>query len=212
MTEKDIKLTGKDKVDLAIEAGIGAIPVVGGPLQTLYFGAQNEKRFKRIEKFYNELNKELENMKSQIPPIDSIPNKDDFLGILEDLNTEVEKSKSQSKIDYFKAFYKNTLLTSNSFSFDAHSFFLESLINLTNLELNILFFLRERGMANFTTGINMPGVSDELIIGSLNRLTNYGYLTSQVNSIAIGGPVSNSNKAYKINKLGMEFSFFILNN
>lgn len=211
MTEKDIKLTGKEKVELAIEAGIGAIPVVGGPLQTLYFGAQNEKRFKRIESFYNNLNAELESIRNQIPPIDSIPNKDEFLGILEDLNSEVEKAKSQSKIDYFKKFYINTLLSSNSLNFDLHSFFLEALVNLTNLELSILFFLNQIGTRDYSQGINIPGVSDDLINGSLNRLTDYGFLSSQLVNITIGGPSSRSNNAYKINELGMQFSSFILN-
>lgn len=210
MNEKEIQLTGKDRVELAIEAGIGAIPVVGGPLQTLYFGAQNEKRFKRIEKFYNELNSDLEKIKHQIPPVDSLANKDDFLGILEDINAEVEKAKSQSKIEYFKTFYVNMLISSNSSSFDIHSFFLESLVNLTNLELQLLSFLRRQGATHFSTGINIPGVSEDLIIGSLNRLTDYGFLTSQINSISIGGPVSNSDKSFKINSLGIEFSSFIL--
>ncbi len=211
MSEKDLKLTGKDKVELAIEAGIGAIPVVGGPLQTLYFGAQNEKRFKRIEKFYNELNNDLEKMKSQIPPIDSLPNKDDFLGIIEDLNSEVEKAKTQSKIEFFKAFYKNTLLTSDSSSFDKHSYFLESLVSLTLLEIDLLFALREKGTQQFHTGISKPGVSDDLILGSLNKLTDFGFITSAINQIIFGEPTSNTSKSYKINSLGMEFTLFIMN-
>lgn len=210
MSDKDNKLTRKDMVDLAIEAGIGAIPVVGGPLQTLYFGAQNEKRFKRIEKFYNELNDELENMKHQIPPIDTIPNKDEFLGILEDLNSEVEKAKTQSKIKYFKSFYKNTLLTSNTPNFNTHNFFLEALVNLTNLELEILFYLFTKAQQRYISDIRVNGVSNDLVIGSLNRLADYGLVSTNLLEISLGGPSSGASNAYKITDLGTQFSSFVL--
>lgn len=212
MNDDNVKLTGKELVDIAVEAGIGAIPVVGGPLQTLYFGSKNEKRFKRIEKFYQELNDDLTKIKNQIPPIDSIPNKDEFLGILEDLNSEVEKAKSQSKIEYFKSFYKNTLLTSNSYNFDTHSFFLETLINLTNLELKILFFLLSQGQQEYSTNIQVDGVSNDLVTGSLSRLTDYGLVSAHLVNITIGGPSSMPNSAHKINDLGCQFSSFILSN
>lgn len=211
VNDDNFNLTGKEKLELVIEAGIGAIPIVGGPLQTLYFGSQNEKRFKRVEQFYSDLNNDLEKMKQQIPPMDTLVNKDEFLGLIEDINSEVEKAKSQPKIDYFKSFYKNTLLTSNSSSFDTHSFFLEALINLTNLELRLLKYFFDEGPAEFKGDISVPGVSEDLVIGSLNRLADFGFLTTHLNSIVLGGPSSRANNGYKINQLGIQFSLFIVN-
>lgn len=44
------KISGKDKLELVINAGLQAIPYVGGPLATLYFGYKQEQRFQRVEK------------------------------------------------------------------------------------------------------------------------------------------------------------------
>ncbi len=80
-------------------------------MQSLYFGSKNEKRFKRIEKFYKNLNESLENIRDQIPEdVFNLENKDQLIGIFEGINDEVEKSKAQNKIDMYKNLYKNCLL------------------------------------------------------------------------------------------------------
>ncbi len=67
----DAKLTIKDYRDLVIESGMQAIPMVGGSLATLYFGYKQEKRFKRLETFYKELNGEIDAIKDKLPNITS---------------------------------------------------------------------------------------------------------------------------------------------
>ena len=42
-------MNNKEKFELAVNAGLQAIPYVGGPLATLYFGYKQEQRFQRIE-------------------------------------------------------------------------------------------------------------------------------------------------------------------
>lgn len=46
--------------EVILEALMQALPYVGGSLATLYFGHKQEKRFKRLEKFYEELKEEDE--------------------------------------------------------------------------------------------------------------------------------------------------------
>lgn len=209
MEKDDIKLTAKDRFDIVVEAGIGSIPAIGGALQTLYFGAQNEKRFKRIEQFYKDMNEDLEKIKNQIPPLDNVVNQDEFLGILEDINAEVEKAKSQAKITYFKNLYKHTLLSSSVQNFDTQSFFLETLISLTNLELELLRFFHSTP-DDYRHDVTIPGVSGDLIQGSLNRLSDYGLLSSMLHNISIGGPNNGVNNLYKITPLGIQFVLFVL--
>jgi hypothetical protein len=48
------------KKDTIIEAGLNAIPYVGGSLATLYYGSKNEKKFERLENFYKELKEEMD--------------------------------------------------------------------------------------------------------------------------------------------------------
>ena len=96
MDNSNEKLTKKEYLELIVEGGIGAIPYIGGVVQSLYFGSKNEKRFKRIEKFYKNLNESLENIRDQIPEdVFNLENKDQLIGIFEGINDEVEKSKAQ---------------------------------------------------------------------------------------------------------------------
>ena len=64
------KLTNSDKRDLVIQAGMQLVPYVGGSLSSLYFGAKQEKRFKRLESFYQEIAYEIEKMKDSILSVD----------------------------------------------------------------------------------------------------------------------------------------------
>lgn len=57
------KLTGQGIRDLVIQAGIQAIPHVGGSLATLYFGLKQEFRFQRLETFYKEVASEIQTLK-----------------------------------------------------------------------------------------------------------------------------------------------------
>ncbi|MFP3607590.1 hypothetical protein, partial [Paraburkholderia sp. SIMBA_053] len=52
--------------DLIIEAGLQLIPNVGGALATVIFGRKQEKRYSRLEGFYNQLASEVEGIKSSI--------------------------------------------------------------------------------------------------------------------------------------------------
>ena len=67
-------MKNRDKLELVVNAGLQAIPYVGGPLSTLYFGYKDEQRFERIEKTLKEVAEELKNV--TIPSIDE-HNKDE---------------------------------------------------------------------------------------------------------------------------------------
>ncbi|MFZ3114229.1 MAG: hypothetical protein WA133_09200 [Syntrophales bacterium] len=64
------KLSGTAKRDLVIQTGMQAIPYVGGSLAALYFGAKQERRFKRLESFYAELAEEVQRISDQIPSVE----------------------------------------------------------------------------------------------------------------------------------------------
>ncbi len=203
--EKSEELRFNDYKDLAIEAGIGLIPYIGGTIQSLYFGAKNEKRFKRIEKFYEKLNMSLESIRDQIPEnVVSLDNKDQLIGIFEGINDEVEKSKSQNKIDMYKNLYKNCLLRINYASWDNEEYFLLVLNQLTSIEIQLLAYLMSQGTENFMGNISMAGYSQELIDGSLNRLSDFGLLEKTIGSIVLGD-VGKQNMGYKISNLGIQF-------
>lgn len=205
MENSSEKLTKKEYLELIVEGGIGAIPYIGGVVQSLYFGSKNEKRFKRIEKFYENLNVSLEDIRDQIPKdVVSLENKDQLIGIFEGINDEIEKSKAQNKIDMYKNLYKNCLLRINHASWDNEEYFLLVLNQLTSIEIQLLAYLMNRGNENFTGNISMTGYSQELIDGSLNRLSDFGLLEKTIGSIVLGD-VGKQNMGYKISNLGIQF-------
>lgn len=208
---KDEKLSWKERKDIAIEAGIASIPTVGGALQTLYYGSKSEKRFKRIEKFYEELSFELESIKNQLPTSISTDKKEEFLGLLESVNDEVETSRGQSKIEYYKNAYKNLLINSNKNSYDNESFFIQILPNLTEVEVKLLYsiYQNKNNIGNPHETMKDFVLDADLVQGSLNRLNNYGLVSKQLQGLSIGGNNSGESSIFQINGLGSEFISFI---
>ncbi|QOG31588.1 hypothetical protein [Enterococcus casseliflavus] len=204
MDQNNDNLTPRDYLNLVVEAGIGAVPYVGGPLQTLYFGAQNEKRFKRIESFYNELNEKISELDSLIL---GEHNSDQLIGIVETIHDEVEKSKSADKIVYFVNSYKNLLLNSTSPSIDMDELFVNILSELTNFEITILTFLfKNKGRIG---GVAMQGVDPILIAACLSRLSDLGLVNKHLESITLGGPGTQQYN-YSISNVGINFCYYIL--
>lgn len=208
MNEED--LTPKDYLGLAIEAGISAIPTVGGVIQTLYYGRKNEIRFKRIEKFYEKLNKDLENVKNSIPVVTNpTSNRDQLLGIIETINDEVEKAKSQDKINYYKTLYTNCILNINNSVWDEEEYFLEVLNRITPLQIEVIYLLNSH--PGFQKNLSNLNVSQFLFDGSMNILVDLGILESSILSLTL---VSNGRgkqeMAYKISDLGKRFVDMVL--
>ncbi len=83
------KLIGVERRDLVIQAGLQAMPYVGGSLATLYFGAKQTRRFKRLETFYQEVAQEIRALKDRMASPDE-HDKEALAAIIEELNEKIE--------------------------------------------------------------------------------------------------------------------------
>lgn len=204
MEDNNENLSKKDHFDLIVEAGIGLLPYVGGPLQTLYFGSKNEKRFKRIEMFYKQLNSRMETLEQ----FDlGKQNNEQLIGIIETIHDEIEKSKSQEKIVYFVNAYKNLLLNSKHASLDQEELFVDLLSSLSRLELEVLtMFFR---MPNSRGIPRNDGYNQNLLIASANRLADFGLLNKHLEGLTIGG-LGEQNYTFSITSFGISFCYYIL--
>ena len=99
------KVGAKDKLELVVNAGLQAIPYVGGPLATLYFGYKQEQRFQRVEKTLKEVADELQGI--QIPSIDE-HNKEELITLIDELTDKIEKEQLESKRILYKGFFIRT--------------------------------------------------------------------------------------------------------
>lgn len=189
------KLNSREKIEIAIQSGLQLVPYVGGALSSVYFETKNEKRFKRIESFYEELSQKIEQSEIRLPSIDQ-HNSDELVALFEILNEKIEREHTQQKREYFKSFTLNTLGSPLNGNFDKKRFFLETLDQMSLLECEILSFLyskQQQGNAQITVGsISKPGVEQYAIVGAIGRLKTYGFLSASTNSITIGGGDDNA--------------------
>ncbi|MGE6593488.1 hypothetical protein ACQKFU_28920 [Bacillus mycoides] len=180
------KLNWKEKRSLIVQSGLQLIPNVGGALSTAYYGTKQEKRFKRIESFYQELSEEVGKIQLQLPSID-IHNQDSLIALIEELNEKIEREHTEQKRDYFKRYLLSTLSSPTNDNFDERRFFLDALGNMTLLECEILLLLYRNNEIRFQIRtIGIPGVKQFAIVGAINRLKTYGFIQSYTDGIYFG--------------------------
>jgi len=196
--------------DVIIEALVQAIPYVGGPLATLYFGKKQEKRFRRLEKFYQELKEEIGNIGQALPDI-STHNPEELSAILEELHEKVETEHIEVKRRYYKEYFKNTMQHPVNGNFDERKLFLDILSALTPLQIEIVIFLSRQAAAVQASTVSKPGVDQALIAGSLAQLKNFGITDGALNSIVFGGGGNAINEDISVSMFGRRFHSFCLN-
>ncbi len=172
------------KRDTIIEAGMNAIPYVGGSLTTLYFGNKKEKRFQRIEQLYQEMAEELKNN-----PIDKLSfsenNKEEFVNLIEDLHNKVEIETREKKKKLLKNFFIQTLKKPIRNDFDERKSFLQALDNLSELECDLLaFFVTNSAPVQIRT---LSGGDIYALYAGVNKLISFGFLETRRGSFIMNG-------------------------
>lgn len=208
--KKGNKLSSSEKRDLVIQAGMQAIPYVGGSLAAFYFGAKQERRFKRLESFYAELAKEIEGISEQIPSIER-QNKAALEALIEELHEKIEVEPTAEKRQFFKNYFRNTLRQPITTDFDKRKYFLDTLGDMTLLECELLAFLSTQGKPIPVKDIQKPNIDQYAIVGAIGRLKSYGFLMSFQGSFAIGGDSDNAlQEQVRISDFGKEFQNYCL--
>ena len=204
----DLGLTSKENTMLGIQAAIQAIPYVGSSIATLYFGYKQEIRFKRLEAFYLDLAKDIEKIKDIIKPILN-HDKNALVAIIEEVNEKVENEYLKEKIQYFKNYFKSTLKNPvKKTNYDKRRYFLNVLASMTLLECEILNLLYNTSNSIKVMDINRIE-NINLIIGVIERLKSYGFLTAHTTKISFGRD-NRKDEEVKINEFGREFCKFCI--
>lgn len=204
------KLTNSEKRNLVLQAGMQLVPYVGGSMASLYFGSKQEKRFKRLESFYQELAQDIEGMKDSVSSIEE-QNPVALEAIMESLHEKVEVEPTQEKRQFFKNYFKNTLMNPVSSNYDERNYFLETLDDMSLLECEILAFIKTKPQQTQVGNINKPGVDQYAIVGAIGRLKSRGFLTAMQDSFSIGGGADNSlQELVSVSPFGSKFCDFCL--
>ncbi|MFF5815854.1 hypothetical protein [Lysinibacillus capsici] len=172
MTEK---LTSKDRLEIAVQSSLQFIPYIGSSLSTVYFSTKQEKRFKRIESFYEEISEQLRNIESTLSAFD-YHDEESLVAIIERINDEVERETSIEKRAYLKNYFINILQSPTTKSnYDERRILLETLSSITLLEFQVLLSHSE-----FSEHIKdiFNEIEPSLRHGASSRLETLGLLQS----------------------------------
>lgn len=203
----EIKIKPKDKFELVVNAGLQAIPYVGGPLATLCFGYKQEQRFQRVEQTLKEVANELQNC--QLPRIEE-HNSEELMSLIDELTDKIENERIESKRNLYKEYFKNILKTPTNGNYEERKLFLEVLSRITPLQIEIFqFILRTPNVID--ANISKPGTDISLIKSSILQLENDGLVIATLNSITLGGSQAGMPMRLTVSEFGKRFNNFCLN-
>ena len=211
MEKNSEKLTTKDIRDLVIQSGLQAIPYVGSAIASAYYGSVQERRFKRIENYYNEIAEEIKSLGGKVANIES-HDKDALVAIIEEINEYVEKEQVKDKQRFLKNYFKNTLINPIKISnFDQRKVFLDTLAGMSILECELIAFLYSQTDSVTVGSINRASTDKYAIAGAIGKLKSYGFVSAFTTSFSIGDNQDNSLKEkVKISEYGKSFYKFCL--
>ena len=196
----------KEKFELAVNAGLQAIPYVGGPLATLYFGYKQEQRFSRIEQTLKEIGQELEG--KDLPSIE-YHNKEELMALIAELTDKIESEYMEYKRQLYKRYFKNILITPTNGNYEERKLFLTVLSQITPLQIELFKFVMEnKDVVDLT--INKPGTDISLIRSSLLQLENMGLIVATIHSISLGGNSPGMPMMLNCSEFGKRFNRFCL--
>ena len=203
----EMKLKPKDKFELVVNAWLQAIPYIGGPLATLYFGYKQEQRFQRVEQTLREVANELQGCK--LPKVEE-HNCEELMTLIDELTDKIENERIESKRKLYKEYFKNILKTPTNGNYEERKLFLEVLSRITPLQIELFqFILKTPNVIDIN--ISKPGTDIYLIRSSILQLENAGLVIATLNSIMIGGKQARMPMKLEVSEFGRKFNDFCLN-
>jgi len=208
MTDQNlpVKLNGREKLAVTIQAGLQCIPCVGSAIATLYFGTKQEKRFKRIESFLQEVAEELR--QAQVPPAECY-DEEALVAIIEELLERVEREHTTEKRQHMKEYFKNVLRDPvTSENYDERKFFLQALDSMSLLECKVLAWVHGQASPVAVGEIIRAGVQLYAIVGAVQRLRSYGFLQAAQDRLALGTSDNMLSMKVSVSVFGRNFCDF----
>ncbi|CDN28311.1 hypothetical protein predicted by Glimmer/Critica [Lactiplantibacillus plantarum] len=216
MNNSNDKLHGKDYAWLAVEAAVASIPTFGSALQTAYFGSKNEKRFKRIESFYNHLSEEVEKVKEQLTSSDEISMYSEQISqYMEKVNNIVESDPTLAKRSMLHNGFLNILKSPSKIDWVQEQYFISIVPQIDLTDLQLLQMTKKLDQEKWAQINNVvEAFNNQLdkfyLTGLCERLTNLGLFEKRYGSISIQSDGTIIDTYYRITDLGRSFLRFTM--
>lgn len=193
-----------------IQAITELLPYVGGSISTLIFGMKQATRLRRLETFLNEVKQEINSIRDRIP--NQGQDEETFLAIFEELTEKVEREQFAKKLEYFKIYFKNTLISPVAKNnYDERRFFLDILGEISPLQIQILEILFKYEAWRDIKDIPIRGIDRNVVAAGAMRLVYLGLALSQQASVGYGDMRDLANQTVKLTSFGRRFCEFCLN-
>ena len=210
--EKEEKLTPNDYLNLAIETAISSIPHVGSILQTAYFGAQNEKRFKRVENFYQSLGEDVQTMKDNLATKAELETvADELSDFIEATNSIIESQSSISKKAWLHNAFLKVLTDTSTINWSQTRYFMSVIKQIDDIDAIVLFSISKLPHDKWAVVneiLKAIPLDKFLLIGLLERLASFGLLEKRLGSINMKDNGTFIDTYYRITELGKSFISF----
>lgn len=218
MNKKDdnLDVSKEGKRDVALNSLLQLIPSVGSALANAYFGYKQEKRFQRLENFYNELSSEIQDKRLKLVDFDK-HDKEILISLVEELNEQVEKEALEEKKVLLKNYFKSLLTDpTKKNNYDLRKFFLYVLNKLSLIDINLIAELQNK-QATLISALQLTEKNDiYLVYAAVSKLESFALITTAQNNYVLY-PDAEDNfdderdyKLIKLSELGEKFIDFCL--
>ena len=193
ITELDDQKNGlptRSKFEIGIEAAMQLIPYgIGSALAVVYFGGKAERRFLRIESFYQAVADDVEALGEQLGEVlrhsTEASDPERLASIVEELNDRVEVEALEEKRGYYRRYFENALLVPvTEANYEERRLVLDVLSRLTPLQLQIVAQIARDNQWVDPKQIAVDGIGPEVVEGAVGLLKSYGVLEEVVQSIS----------------------------
>lgn len=199
---------------LTLEALVGSLPYVGPFLQTAYFGAKNEKRFKRIETFYTGLSQDMQRLESSMATAAEIAAVSDELAeFMEATNNIIESQSSLAKRSMLHNAFLTILTSPTKIEWSETRFFMFTVPQIDMTDLRIMVNIRNLPADHWATVETVEQylqLDHFFTVGLLERLVNFGYLYKRLGNISMKASGTEIDTAFRITGLGSRFLDFTM--
>lgn len=212
MSEKE-NLNIKDYSWLAIEGIVASIPTVGPALQTAYFGRKSEKRFKRIENFYNDLSQHVQELQDQMVAKTEIEKYSDQIAeFMEKSNDLVESDVQGFKSALLRNAFLTILKSPSEVNWNEEQYFTSTIGQMDTTDFQVLGAARNGGWVQVKSVIDFfNGKLDRFYLkGLCERLTSLGYFEKRYGNINMQGEGTIIDTYYRISNLGQNLLSFTM--
>jgi len=205
----ETSLPAKTYASLVVEAGVNAIPVVGGSLATLYFGRKQEIRFAKLEQFYHEMSEMLKVVEVRIIGLEK-QNIESLAEIIDEINEAVLYDITESRRTYLRHCFFNTLCGNTENKSDKLRCFIRTLRILTNQQIQIISDLLKAPIGHGCKYMEDDKTGANEFNASLESLRSHGFINANMHGTIRPGINWGHITLYSLSEFGREFAVYCL--